>query len=204
MAEKAIQITKNLLRKATKDGTDLQLALLDYRNTPRDFVLGSPVQRSMGRRTRTRMPTTSTLLKPELITPESVTNKLKQCRSKNKTYYDKQAKPLPPIKEGDSIRYRTNKTWTPSKELDVYEPVKHYALARQDFTKPDRSNVILNPKTCLMLWNLSVLSNLLIYPILCPVMTLDRKLNPCNLQPSNQNKLDQAGFETISETTRLH
>ena len=103
MAEKAVQIAKNLLRKATKDGTDLQLALLDYRNTPRDFVLGSPVQRSMGRRTRTRMPTTSTLLKPELITPETVTNRLKQCRSKNKTYYDKQAKPLPPIKEGDSI-----------------------------------------------------------------------------------------------------
>ena len=73
MAEKAVQIAKNLLRKATKDGTDLQLALLDYRNTPRDFVLGSPVQRSMGRRTRTRMPTTSTLLKPELITPETVT-----------------------------------------------------------------------------------------------------------------------------------
>ncbi len=48
--------------KVYEDNRDPYLALLDYRNTPRDSVIGSPVQRLMGRRTRKRLPTSETLL----------------------------------------------------------------------------------------------------------------------------------------------
>ena len=64
MAEKAVQTAKRLLRKAKKDKRDPYLALLDYRNTPQDKELGSLVQRLTGKRTKTTLPTSETLLKP--------------------------------------------------------------------------------------------------------------------------------------------
>ena len=113
LAEKAVSIAKNLFKKSKADGKDFRLALLDYRNTPRDNVLGSPVQRCMGRRTRTRLPMSKTLLKPSLIEPSHVNRKLEQYKKKSKSYYDKNAKPLPELKLGP-VRYRTGKTWTPA------------------------------------------------------------------------------------------
>ena len=76
MAEKAVQTAKRLLSKAKKDKRDPYLALLDYRNTPRDKELGSPVQRLMGRRTKTTLPTSETLLKPKLV--KNVRSNLKE------------------------------------------------------------------------------------------------------------------------------
>ena len=66
-AEKAVQIAKNLLKKAIADNQDPHLALLDYRNTPRDG-LPSPAQLFFGRRTQTRLPTSAELLKSEIFT----------------------------------------------------------------------------------------------------------------------------------------
>ena len=50
MAEKAVQIIKNLLKKAHLDKQNpyLALALLEYRNTPMSDNLGSPTQQLMG------------------------------------------------------------------------------------------------------------------------------------------------------------
>ncbi len=52
-AEKAVQIIKNVLKKATHDIVDPYLALLALRNTPIDDRVGSPAQQLMGRRTLT-------------------------------------------------------------------------------------------------------------------------------------------------------
>ena len=113
-AEKAVQIAKNLLKKAKRDGNDIQLALLDYRNTPRDFIVGSPAQRCMGRRTRTRLPMSNSLLEPKNIQTQIVTNRLEEFQLNNQANYNKSAKPLEKIQTGDSVRYRTGKTWTPA------------------------------------------------------------------------------------------
>lgn len=128
MAEKAVQIAKNLIKKTKKDNSDLQLALLDYRNTPRDTILGSPVQRCMSRRTKTRLPTCDMLLKPEIIQPEKVSNRLQECKTKNKGYYDRHAKPLSELRLGDTVRYRTNKTWTPAELVSVADRPRSYNL----------------------------------------------------------------------------
>ena len=87
MAEKAVQTAKRLLKKAKKDGRDPYLALLDFRNTPRDKHLGSPVQRLMGRRTKTTLPTSETLLKPKLV--KNLSSNLKEKRNAEKSFYDK-------------------------------------------------------------------------------------------------------------------
>lgn len=129
LAEKAVSIAKNLLKKSKEENKDFHLALLDYRNTPRDHILGSPVQRCMGRRTRTRLPITNQLLKPTPIPVENVTRRLEESKAKSKTHYDKHVKThsdLQPNK--DIIRYRTGKTWSPAKLIEKTENPRSYKL----------------------------------------------------------------------------
>ena len=63
LAERAVRSAKELLEKCKKDGTDINLALLNQRNTPRDEVLGSPAQRLMPRRLKSTIPCSDKLLK---------------------------------------------------------------------------------------------------------------------------------------------
>jgi hypothetical protein len=102
------------LKKSQADKRDPYLALLTWRNTPTEGLNSSPVQRLMGRRTRTPLPTSANLLKPKLpcMVKEQVTNK----RRKQARYYNRGSKPLPELKPGDVVRIRPDpnssyKTW---------------------------------------------------------------------------------------------
>ena len=68
--EAAVKVAKQLLRKARDSKTDVQLALLDQRNTPTQGMTTSPAQRFLNRRTKTLLPTKETLLRPEVPSPE--------------------------------------------------------------------------------------------------------------------------------------
>ena len=63
-AESAVKMAKSILRKSLESNYDPYLAILDYRNTPSQGSDYSPAQKSFGRRTRTLLPTSSTLLTP--------------------------------------------------------------------------------------------------------------------------------------------
>ena len=65
--QSAVKVTKNLLKKALRDSRDPWVALLEYRNTPVETIGSSPAQRLMSRRTKTLMPTASTLLCPQIV-----------------------------------------------------------------------------------------------------------------------------------------
>ena len=56
LAEKYVQIVKNLFFKAHEEGTDYQKALMIYRNTPLDDNLTSPMQILQGRTARSDLP----------------------------------------------------------------------------------------------------------------------------------------------------
>ena len=56
LAEKYVQIVKNLFIKAHKEGTDYHKALMIYRNTPLDDNLLSPMQLLQGRAARSDLP----------------------------------------------------------------------------------------------------------------------------------------------------
>jgi len=66
-AESAVKIAKSLLKKCKADNTNVWLAILEWRNSPTEGVASSPAQRLMSLRTRTRLPTTSALLLPQMI-----------------------------------------------------------------------------------------------------------------------------------------
>ncbi|XP_044173524.1 uncharacterized protein K02A2.6-like [Acropora millepora] len=73
-AENAVKTCKSLLRKARADKRDPLLALLEWRNTPSEGMNASPVQLLYGRRTRTRLPVTKSLLVPQVTSdvPEMI------------------------------------------------------------------------------------------------------------------------------------
>ena len=63
--ESTVKIAKKLLQKSKKDHRDVQLAILDWRNTPTESSNAYPVQKLHSRRTRTLLPSVEPLLMPE-------------------------------------------------------------------------------------------------------------------------------------------
>ena len=106
----------------------MYLSLLDLRNTPRDNDTGSPSQRLMGRRAKTRLPITTKLRQPSYIAPETVTSKLMDYRSKQKLYYDRGTKEREELKPGDSVRIRTPEGWKPAEFVQPASYPRSYAV----------------------------------------------------------------------------
>ena len=94
LAEKAVQTAKKMMTKCEEAGDDIYLALLDLRNTPRDDITGSPMQRLQGRRAQTRLPTADSLLIPSSSQPTVVYDKMMEYRRKQKLYHDRRSKSL--------------------------------------------------------------------------------------------------------------
>lgn len=102
--ENSVKTIKRILTKADKDNSDPYLAILDWRNTPSETYNCSPVQRLMGRRTKTLLPTAKILLKPEI--QKNVIENYYQTKEKQKYYYDRESKSLPNLNEGDVVRIK--------------------------------------------------------------------------------------------------
>ena len=111
-AESSVKAVKQLFKKAERDDKDPWLTLLDYRNTPTEEINASPAQRLMSRRTRTLLPTASSLLRPEVCTHSA--EKFAWKRQKAKFYHDRHAKQLSELEIGQEVRIqplRKNQTW---------------------------------------------------------------------------------------------
>lgn len=112
LAERFVQTAKNILRKCTRDESDIKLALLMYRNTPRSDVLGTPNQRLMSRHTRSLVPILKDQLMPRVI--DDVSTNLQKQRDLQKLYHDRTAQPAAQkILVGDQVRLQqSHRDWT--------------------------------------------------------------------------------------------
>ena len=90
-----------MLLKTTRSGEDQYLALLNLRNVPSQGVQMSPAQRLMGRRTRTLLPVTKSLLEAKGPPPKAKTEQQRQAK-----YYNTSARDLQPLKPGDTVRIK--------------------------------------------------------------------------------------------------
>lgn len=104
--ESAVKVAKRMLRKTAKSGEDQYLALLNIRNAPTQGVDSSPAQRLMGRRTRTLLPTTKSLLEPRNPLNPHEMEQLQLNQKRQAKYYNRTAHDLPPLKEGDTVRMK--------------------------------------------------------------------------------------------------
>lgn len=88
--ERTIQTIKSLIKKSLEDSQDLEIALLELRNTP---VVGnhSPAQLLMSRKLRSKTPMSASLLRPKVCDTNLVNIPLCVKQSKTAAYYDKHA-----------------------------------------------------------------------------------------------------------------
>ena len=104
--ESAVKVAKRMLRKTTKSGEDQYLALLNIRNVPTQGVDSSPAQRLMGRRTRTLLPTTQSLLEPRNPVNRHESEQLLLNQMRQAKYYNRSAHGLPVLGAGDTVRMK--------------------------------------------------------------------------------------------------
>lgn len=86
----------------------------------------------MSRRTRTLLPTTRKLLKPEV---QSAAKELKKVKLRQKFHYDKSAKDLPPLHPGDVVRIHPTKQqseWQKGVVLRKTSEPRSYLVKRDD------------------------------------------------------------------------
>ena len=121
--ENAVKMAQNIM-KTRLAGTDPNLSLLDYRNTPTEGLGSSPAQRLFfGQRTKTLVPTSSRLLVPKAV--HGVPHKLKERKAKQAYYCDRVAKELDRLKPGDVVHVKLrpdSNEWTKAaidKEVDI-------------------------------------------------------------------------------------
>ena len=101
-AESAVKQAKRILRTCQASGDDPYLALLTVRNTPQTTHETSPAQRLMNRRTKTRLPTSEKLMKPKIN--HQVPERIRRRQEHQRKYYNRGARELSPLKEGDMVR----------------------------------------------------------------------------------------------------
>ena len=128
LAEKAVQTVKNLMKKCKESGDDVYLSLLDLRNTPRDEMIGSPMQRLMGRRAKTLLPISDNLRKPTTVQPETVSSRLMEYRQKQKYYYDQGAKEQDQCQPGDTVRIHSPEGWKPAEFVKNADKPRSYIV----------------------------------------------------------------------------
>jgi hypothetical protein len=109
LAERAVQTAKMMLKKACEDQTDWNYALLQYRNTPIQSVNKSPAQLLQSRQLRCKIPATDKMLTPRV--ERNVRPGLLRNQTIQKHYYDRGAKELPPLQEGEDVLIKNRGTW---------------------------------------------------------------------------------------------
>jgi hypothetical protein len=136
MVERAIQTVKNIIKKCIESRTELELALLDYRNTPVDYCILSPCKLFFNRKLRTLITIQNKLLLPKNIDFKKQRQMLVRRQSKQKMYYDKSVKFLKPLKANDKVYIMKHDIW-------VIGHVVRKFNDRSYLVKEDGSDVIL-------------------------------------------------------------
>ena len=130
-AENAIKTAKKLMWKAMETKSDPYMALLDWRNTPSESINSSPAQRIFACRTKTLLPTSTELLKPNIT--NNVTDKLEAKKAKQSYYYNRGAKELQELHPGDVVHLEPSKgkAWTKA-EVERQTDIWSYEVRTQD------------------------------------------------------------------------
>ncbi|KAB0801714.1 hypothetical protein PPYR_03900 [Photinus pyralis] len=125
-AERAVQTAKNILKKCYDDNKDITLALLEYRNSPLSGLHLSPSQILMSRRTNSKIPIHSSLLKPKV--QDNVTKLIQNRQQIHKSYYDRNTKTRKSFSNGENIVMFRDKKWEPARIIQKHDSPRSYVI----------------------------------------------------------------------------
>lgn len=147
MAEAAVKVIKQLLKKTQESNQDVYKGLLAYRNTPQTASLKSPAQLLMGRRLREPL-----LVHPSAMADDDDGNdaeiSAKQAEQERQQHiYNRQSRPLNELPVGTPVRIQHHATKCWSNKAVVTDQVgpRSYELTARDGTVLRRNRVQLKP-----------------------------------------------------------
>lgn len=112
-AERNVQTAENMLKRCWLDNTDIHMAKLMLRNTPRNEILKSPMERLASRKGRTILPISKGELKPKVV--EGISKELEKLRIGQKVYADRISNPMKQLEIGESVRMQKDRReWVPT------------------------------------------------------------------------------------------
>ena len=136
LAEKYVQIIKNLFHKAKEEGQDLHKCLMTYRNTPLSSHLQSPMQILSSRTTRSTLSLSNAAKKQMGLHSEEL-----RVTQKN------QHLPTHDLCLDQTVMYQdpTNKKWYPVKIMKLCDEPRSYIISTEDGTQYRKMQKHLKP-----------------------------------------------------------
>ena len=136
LAEKYVQIIKNLFHKAKEEGQDLYKCLMTYRNTPLSSTLLSPMQMLSNRITRSNLPL-STAAKLQMGL----------CNNHPTTDQKNHHLPMHDLCINQTVMYQdaTTKKWYPATIIKQCEEPRSYIISTEEGTQYRKTQKHLKP-----------------------------------------------------------
>ena len=145
LVERNVQTVKQLLRKADESKQDAFLALLEFRNSPISGMDESPAELLTSRKLRTRLPTSKSLLQPQPRPTSQIRYNLLTRQQRQKAFYDRGTRPLFKLHEGEPVRMKRGREWTPAVVVKQHQAPRSYIVATPDGTQMRRNRFHLQP-----------------------------------------------------------
>jgi len=112
LVERNVQAIKRLFRKVIEGNRSIELAVLEFRNTPISGMDLSPAQLLMNRQLQLLLPMTHSLLTPAISGDAS--NHLTKRQNQQRQCYDRSTRKLLSLSEGDTVQYKCGSVWQPA------------------------------------------------------------------------------------------
>lgn len=135
LAERAVQICKNILKKSECEENILK-SLMAYRSTPTKYMNYSPAQLLQSRNLRTDIPTHIEKLKPKLCVDVDKQHENKQLKAK--LYYDETARQRSSFTLKEKVLFRNNNIWQSGVIIGICDEPRSYTI--QSFGRNYRRN----------------------------------------------------------------
>ena len=142
LAERTVRTAKSILTKARRDHQDPHLVLLEHRDTPISDV-GSPAKLSMGRRLRSKIPSSTKQLLPKTANPAIVQMRFKNKQIQQKRYYGRSSRPLDDLSEGDDVYVEREGKWKPAVVVSKANTPRSFKIMTEDGAQYRRNRVHL-------------------------------------------------------------
>lgn len=129
LAEKAVSIAKNIVKRCIEENREIYPALMQYRNAPLKNMNATPAQLFLGRICKTKLPICDTLLKDK-FDDKSLNDKLTHKQVASGKYYNQHVQTLPVLGKGDNVNVynHVSKCWEGGKIVNEHSTPRSYLV----------------------------------------------------------------------------